>query len=142
MPNKKSQRTPAKRKSTVPDFVAKLGDLYDKDQIQAAVRHWEDVLEHLASIGYLNANTKRIAEALVLTQAEADRLEPSALEEGPTKSGKNGGEYASMTWAAVRNLRKDALKYQEVLLIAPQKAGGANHGKKKPAPEGAKEFLG
>lgn len=61
-----------------------------------------------------------LADRYARARTEYEALYPAASEEGPVKSGPNGGDVPSLVWAAVDRLNDRLTKMEDALLRVPK----------------------
>jgi hypothetical protein len=87
----------------------------DEERAELAVRIWKETVAALKEAETVNAANLARADRYVRARVEYECLYPNAAEDGPVKTGPNGGDVFSFTWSAVDKLNDRLLKLEKAM---------------------------
>ena len=115
---------------------------FDDEMAENACVRWAEIVQHLKENNLLSTVRLRMADRYVRAMVEYDSLYPTALKDGPVKTGPKGGDFYNMTWGAIERLNDRIAKFEDAFLISPKAAGGKIYDRPKETPKtAADEFL-
>lgn len=94
-----------------------------EERAQFAAVLWTKTVSEVGANGPITEGRLVMIRRYVLLATEYEFYYSSATFEAPVKSGPNGGDVFSMSWAAILKMGDQLLKIEDALLISPKAAG-------------------